>query len=126
MPGACSGSGWPSWPSRPSLNALDINVLFLALPQLTRDLGASSTEQLWIIDIYGFLLAGFVITMGTLGDRIGRRKLLFIGGTIFALVSVVGRLLREPGHADRYARPPGDRGGDAHALDPGADNQHVP
>jgi MFS transporter, DHA2 family, multidrug resistance protein len=66
-----------------------MNVLFLALPQLTRDLGASGVEQLWITDGYGFLLAGFVITMGTLGDRVGRRRLLFIGGSVFAVMSVV-------------------------------------
>lgn len=61
------------------LIALDIGVLFLALPQLSDDLGTSGTEQLWITDIYGFMLAGFLITMGNLGDRIGRRKLLLIG-----------------------------------------------
>lgn len=46
------------------------------------------TEQLWVIDIYGFLLAGFLITMGHLGDRIGRRRLLLIGGAAFGLTSV--------------------------------------
>ncbi|MGW6379054.1 MFS transporter [Rhodococcus sp. NPDC055112] len=69
--------------------ALDINALFLALPQLTADLGASSTQQLWIADIYGFMVAGLVITMGTLGDRIGRRRLLFIGSVGFAMASVL-------------------------------------
>ncbi|MFJ9810812.1 MFS transporter [Streptomyces sp. NPDC101158] len=71
------------------LIALDIGVLFLALPHLTEDLGTSATEQLWITDIYGFMLAGFLITMGNLGDRIGRRRLLMIGGAAFGIASVV-------------------------------------
>ncbi len=71
------------------LLALDMSVLYLALPYLSADLGADSTQQLWIIDIYGFLIAGFLITMGNLGDRIGRSKLLMIGGSAFALTSVI-------------------------------------
>lgn len=71
------------------LLALDLSVLYLALPQIAANLNADSTQQLWIIDIYGFLIAGFLITMGTLGDRIGRRRLLLIGGAAFAVTSVV-------------------------------------
>ncbi|MDL4776762.1 MFS transporter [Actinomadura xylanilytica] len=71
------------------LVSLDMNVLFLALPRLTADLEPSSTEQLWITDGYGFMTAGFVITMGTLGDRIGRRRLLLIGAAGFGAVSVL-------------------------------------
>lgn len=71
------------------LLSLDISVLYLALPHLSAQLGADSAEQLWIMDIYTFLLAGFLITMGTLGDRIGRRKLLLIGAAVFGLASVV-------------------------------------
>ncbi len=48
--------------------------------------------MLWIIDIYGFMVAGFLVTMGTLGDRIGRRKLLLIGAAAFAAASAVGGL----------------------------------
>jgi MFS transporter, DHA2 family, multidrug resistance protein len=70
------------------LVAMDMTALFLALPRLSADLDASGVEQLWITDSYGFLVAGFVITMGTLGDRIGRRRLLLIGGAVFAVVSV--------------------------------------
>ena len=70
------------------LVAVDITALFLALPRLSADLHASSVEQLWITDSYGFLVAGFVITMGTLGDRVGRRRLLLIGAAAFAAVSV--------------------------------------
>jgi DHA2 family multidrug resistance protein-like MFS transporter len=69
------------------LIALDIGVLFLALPHLSADLGASATQQLWIMDIYGFMLAGFLVTMGTLGDHIGRRLLLLIGGGAFGAAS---------------------------------------
>lgn len=61
------------------LAALDISVLYLALPHLSGDLGANSVQQLWITDIYGFLVAGLLITMGNLGDRIGRKRLLLIG-----------------------------------------------
>ncbi|GAA2985457.1 MFS transporter [Streptosporangium longisporum] len=71
------------------LVSIDVYVLLLALPHLAADLGASGVEQLWITDVYGFLLAGFLITMGTLGDRIGRRRLLLIGAAAFGVVSVV-------------------------------------
>ncbi|MBQ0988668.1 MFS transporter [Micromonospora sp. PSH03] len=71
------------------LVAMDIGALFLALPHLSADLGVTSVEQLWIIDIYGFLLAGFLLTMGTLGDRVGRRRLLMIGAVAFTVASVL-------------------------------------
>jgi len=70
------------------LYSMDLTVLNLALPHLTADLKPSSSELLWIIDIYGFMVAGFLITMGTLGDRIGRRKLLMIGAAAFGLASI--------------------------------------
>ncbi|MBC3195031.1 MFS transporter [Pseudonocardia sp. C8] len=69
--------------------ALDVSVLYLAAPTLAADLQPSATQQLWILDIYGFLIAGFLITMGGLGDRIGRRRLLLAGAAAFALASVV-------------------------------------
>ncbi|WP_216214541.1 MFS transporter [Amycolatopsis aidingensis] len=69
--------------------ALDVSVLYLAAPQLTADLAPSATQQLWILDIYGFLIAGFLLTMGSLGDRIGRRRLLLVGGAAFAAASVL-------------------------------------
>lgn len=68
---------------------LDFTVLHLAAPQLSADLRPSSAQLLWIVDIYGFLVAGFLITMGTLGDRVGRRRLLMIGGAAFAAASVL-------------------------------------
>jgi len=71
------------------LYSMDLTVLNLAVPSLTADLKPSSTQLLWIIDIYGFLVAGALITMGTLGDRIGRRRLLLIGATAFGIASVL-------------------------------------
>jgi len=78
------------------LLALDVSVLYLALPHLAADLGAGSTQQLWIMDIYGFLIAGFLVTMGTLGDRIGRRKLLLIGAAAFGVASVLAAYSTSP------------------------------
>lgn len=71
------------------LYSMDLTVLNLALPHITTALKPSSSELLWIIDIYGFLIAGLLITMGTLGDRIGRRKLLMIGAAAFGVASVI-------------------------------------
>ncbi|MFD0364418.1 MFS transporter [Nocardia sp. GCM10030253] len=71
------------------LYSMDFTVLHLAVPAMTAALRPSSTQLLWIIDSYGFLLAGALIAMGVLGDRIGRRRLLLIGSTIFGLVSVL-------------------------------------
>jgi DHA2 family multidrug resistance protein-like MFS transporter len=71
------------------LYSMDLTVLYLAVPSLTRELEPSSTELLWITDIYGFFLAGFLITMGTLGDRIGRRRLLLVGAAAFGAASVL-------------------------------------
>ena len=68
--------------------AMDLTVLNLAIPRISQELQPSSVQLLWIIDIYGFLVAGLLITMGTLGDRIGRRKLLLGGAAFFALASL--------------------------------------
>jgi DHA2 family multidrug resistance protein-like MFS transporter len=71
------------------LISMDLTVLNLALPSLSQELKPSSAELLWIVDIYGFLVAGSLITMGTLGDRIGRRRLLLIGAGAFGFASVL-------------------------------------
>src|SRR5262245_25476907 len=68
---------------------MDLTVLNLALPALSEDLGPSSSQLLWIVDIYGFFVAGSLITMGALGDRIGRRRLLLIGAGGFGAASVL-------------------------------------
>jgi DHA2 family multidrug resistance protein-like MFS transporter len=74
------------------LYSMDLTVLNLAIPELSADLEPTSTQLLWIVDIYGFLLAGALITMGTLGDRIGRRRLLLIGACAFGVASVLASL----------------------------------
>ena len=76
------------------LYSMDLTVLNLAVPTLSRDLRPSSAQLLWIIDIYGFLVAGSLITMGTLGDRIGRRRLLLIGAAAFGVVSTLAAFAR--------------------------------
>lgn len=71
------------------LISIDVSVLYVALPSLSRDLGADGTQQLWILDIYSFMLAGLLVTMGGLADRIGSRRLLLVGGAAFGAVSVL-------------------------------------
>ncbi|SEG91576.1 MFS transporter, DHA2 family, multidrug resistance protein [Actinacidiphila yanglinensis] len=78
------------------LVAMDMTALLLALPRLSADLGAGNVAQLWISDAYGLTVAGLVITMGTLGDRIGRRRLLLIGAGAFAVLSVAGAFAVDP------------------------------
>jgi DHA2 family multidrug resistance protein-like MFS transporter len=70
------------------LISMDMTALFFALPALSADLNPSSAQLLWIMDIYAFVLAGSMITMGTLGDRIGRRRMLITGAVAFGAASV--------------------------------------
>ena len=76
------------------LYVMDLTVLHLAVPAISADLQPTSAQLLWIIDIYGFFVAGSLVTMGTLGDRIGRRKLLLIGAAAFGLVSLLAAFSR--------------------------------
>lgn len=71
------------------LLGLDLTLLHLLLPALAVDLRPTSTQMLWIIDAYGFMIAGLLVSMGTLGDRAGRRKLLMVGAAAFAAASVM-------------------------------------
>jgi DHA2 family multidrug resistance protein-like MFS transporter len=71
------------------LYAMDLTVLNLAVPSMTADLNPTAAQLLWIVDVYGFVAAGALMIMGTLGDRIGRRKLLLIGSAAFGLLSLV-------------------------------------
>lgn len=71
------------------LLSFDVTLLYLAAPQLSADLDPSSTQMLWIMDIYSFMIAGFMVTMGTLGDRIGRRKVLLVGALAFGAASLL-------------------------------------
>src|SRR5256885_7473512 len=75
---------------------MDLTVLHLAVPAISRDLHPSSAQLLWIIDIYGFTVAGFLVTMGAVGDRIGRRKLLLIGAGAFGIVSILSAISTSP------------------------------
>ena len=71
------------------LVGVDATVLGLATPYLSEDLRPSGTQLLWIGDIYSFVIAGLLVSMGSLGDRIGRKKLLLIGSTAFGATSVL-------------------------------------
>jgi DHA2 family multidrug resistance protein-like MFS transporter len=70
------------------LVSMDTSVLLYAVPFITKSLHPSSTEQLWMYDVYGFVLAGLLITMGAAGDRIGRRRLLLFGAFAFSAASL--------------------------------------
>ncbi|NUT36237.1 MAG: MFS transporter [Hamadaea sp.] len=95
-------AGWREWTglgvlALPTLLvSIDVFVMLLALPHMSAALGATGTEQLWIMDIYGFLLSGFMITMGTLGDRIGRRRLLLLGSAGFGAASALAAFAPTP------------------------------
>lgn len=78
------------------LASLELTITHLALPAIGRELGASSTQLLWIVDGYAFLLAGTLVVMGTLGDRIGRRRLLLGGAVAFTVLSVVAAYAPSP------------------------------
>ncbi|MFF7973667.1 MFS transporter [Streptomyces sp. NPDC007905] len=71
------------------LVSMDVSVLYFATPAISADLRPSGTQQLWIFDIYGFVLAGLLMTMGSLGDRIGRRRLLLMGAAAFGGASLL-------------------------------------
>src|SRR6202171_5928500 len=74
------------------ITVMDMTVLNLAVPHLSSALKPTGAELLWIIDIYGFILAGALIPVGGLGDRIGRRKLLLIGAAAFGAASTLAAL----------------------------------
>ncbi|MBK3635468.1 MFS transporter [Streptomyces sp. MBT97] len=71
------------------LVSMDVSVLYFAIPAISADLAPTGTQQLWIFDIYAFVLAGLLMTMGSLGDRIGRRRLLLIGAAAFGAASLI-------------------------------------
>src|SRR6187551_1914297 len=78
------------------LIAIDATVLDVALPFISADLQPTAPQLLWIIDVYSFVLAGLLITMGTLGDRIGRRRLLLIGAAGFGIASAIAAVAVSP------------------------------
>lgn len=109
VPGSATGSPARRWGALAVLMlpvlliSIDNTVLTVALPQISLELSASGTLLLWIVDIYSLVLAGLLVTMGTLGDRIGRRRILLTGATGFVLVSVLAAFAPN-GHALVAAR----------------------
>ena len=80
------------------LVAVDNTVLSFALPAISSALAPSATELLWIVDVYPLALAGLLVTMGTLGDRLGRRRLLLIGVAGFGAVSAAAAFATDAAH----------------------------
>ncbi|MFJ5262844.1 MFS transporter [Streptomyces sp. NPDC088387] len=78
------------------LVAVDATVLGLATPYISEDLKPSGTQLLWIGDVYSFVIAGLLVSMGSLGDRIGRKRILLIGATAFGAVSVLNAYATTP------------------------------
>jgi MFS transporter, DHA2 family, multidrug resistance protein len=76
--------------------AMDVSVLFFAVPQISASLQPSATQLLWVFDIYGFVLAGLLLTMGNVADRIGRRRLLLVGAVAFAVASLLAAWSTSP------------------------------
>lgn len=77
--------------------SMDLTVMNLALPTIGIALHATGGQLLWMVDIYGFMVAGSLITMGTIGDRIGRRRLLLIGAAAFGIISILAALAESAG-----------------------------
>ncbi|MFK4106527.1 MFS transporter [Streptomyces sp. NPDC019531] len=80
----------------PVVVSMDLTVLYFAVPSIAGALHPTGTEQLWMIDIYGFMLAGLLISMGTIGDMIGRRRLLLIGSALFGVASAAAAWADSP------------------------------
>ncbi|MFF7238672.1 MFS transporter [Streptomyces collinus] len=78
------------------LVAVDATVLGLATPYISEDLEPSGTQLLWIGDVYSFVIAGLLVSMGSLGDRIGRKRILLVGATAFGAISVLNAYATTP------------------------------
>lgn len=95
VPDAGTRVGWRGWVALAVLMlpvilvSVDNTVLSFALPAIGRDLEPTSAQQLWIVDVYPLVLAALLVTMGTMGDRFGRRRMLLIGATGFATISAL-------------------------------------
>lgn len=79
------------------LVSMDFSVLYLAMPTIVNSLDPTATQQLWILDIYGFMIASLLITMGNIGDRIGRRRILLCGAAVFGGASILAAFAADPG-----------------------------
>ncbi|KPQ26450.1 MFS transporter [Halomonas sp. HL-93] len=75
---------------------IDMTILHIAMPSLTPALGATGTEVLWIIDIYPLLMAGLLVPMGTLADRVGTRRVLLTGLVVFGVASLLAAFSTTP------------------------------
>ncbi|MYS49634.1 MFS transporter, partial [Streptomyces sp. SID6013] len=78
------------------LVAVDATVLGLATPYISEDLAPSGTQLLWIGDVYSFVIAGLLVSMGSLGDRVGRKRILLVGATAFGAISVLNAYAHTP------------------------------
>jgi DHA2 family multidrug resistance protein-like MFS transporter len=78
------------------LVAVDATVLGLATPFISEDLRPTGTQLLWIGDVYSFVIAGLLVTMGSLGDRVGRKRVLLVGAAVFGAVSVLNAYATSP------------------------------
>ncbi|WP_424187327.1 MFS transporter [Actinokineospora sp. G85] len=78
------------------LLTIDLGVLWLATPSLAADLGPTSTQLLWINDIYGFVIATLLVLMGNVGDRVGHRRLVMLGALVFTAASLVAAFAPNP------------------------------
>ena len=108
------------------LYSMDLEVLYLAVPAISADLDPTAAQMLWIVDIYGFLLAGSLITMGTLGDRIGRRRLLMWGAAFFGAASVLAAFAQTAEMLILARALARRRRCDVGSVDVVTDPQHVP
>ncbi|GAB3450046.1 MFS transporter [Streptomonospora sediminis] len=101
-PATRSGGGARDWAALAVLVlpvvliSVDMTVLGFAVPYLSADLSPSGSQLLWIVDIYSFVLAGLLVTMGSLGDRIGRRRLLMAGSAGFGAASLLAAYAPSP------------------------------
>jgi MFS transporter, DHA2 family, multidrug resistance protein len=80
------------------LISIDNTVLAFALPRIAEEFRPSAATQLWIVDIYSLVLATLLVTMGSLGDRFGRRRLLIIGAVGFAAISAAAAFAPSAGY----------------------------
>ena len=79
------------------LVSMDVSILYFAVPQISEDLNATATQQLWIFDVYGFVLGGLLVTMGALADRLGARRVLLAGAVGFSACSLLAAYAGSPG-----------------------------
>ena len=97
-----NAAGWREWVglavvSLPALVVtMDVSILFLAVPSLTASLTPTASQLLWISDIYGFVIAGSLLTMGAVSDRVGPRRLLMVGAAAFAAASLLAAFASTP------------------------------